>query len=129
MINGITTRVKAGPDQIRVPRYVKHSIKCIAEVRSVVKEQTDPTGEFKEWYVDELCPKLGLLLRKLTDDEVGNRFFRDFFAFGNPTSFLHVMRAFWDGDVYPALPGGFHIMDQLVSQLTSQTVYRMEMCS
>lgn len=44
------------------------------------------------------------------------RFFNDILSEGKLPGFWHVMRSFYDGDTYAALPGNLGIVDQAVSQ-------------
>ena len=57
------------------------------------KESTQPAGTFKAL------------------------FFQDMFQLSAAPSFLMVMRVFYDGDTYVSLPGGFKMLDYLVSLL------------
>lgn len=43
------------------------------------------------------------------------RFFNDIFSTGKFQGFFHIMRAFYDGDTYAALPLHIQFIDELVS--------------
>lgn len=73
-----------------IARLRVHGFKFFEGERTTLKESTDPAGEFKE------------------------DFFNDIFEDGMP-NFFTAMRAFYDGDTYVALPGAIKFLDQAVT--------------
>lgn len=71
-----------------IPRLHVHGFHFFAGEAASFTERTNPAGDFKE------------------------RFFADIFEAGQPT-FVSVMRAFYDGDTYMALPGGIGLVDEV----------------
>ncbi|KAK5680080.1 hypothetical protein LTS10_008030 [Elasticomyces elasticus] len=70
-----------------IPRLHVHGFNFFAGEAAAFTERTNPAGDFKE------------------------RFFGDIFEAGQPT-FVSVMRSFYDGDTYMALPGGIQLLDE-----------------
>ena len=89
-LEGVTHILTPESPALVVPPWHTHSIDCFAGEPALFREQTDPTGRFKE------------------------EFFRDFFRDSFPKSVFHAFRASYDGDLYFALPGGVKLIDQLV---------------
>lgn len=89
-VDGKEIILSAGDAPLTLPRYSVHSVNVPKGEKVVVREKTIPPGEFKAL------------------------FFQDLHQNGEP-SFLLVMRAFYDGNSYPALPGNIKLVDKLVS--------------
>ena len=87
-LDGVTHTVTPESPTLVIPPWHTHSVSGIAGEPVVFREATDPTGDFKEV------------------------FFRDFVRDGQPTNLFHVVRAGYDGDMYPALPGGVKMVDR-----------------
>lgn len=51
MINGVKRTSEPSDGEVHIPRRQVHGIKAVKGVRSVLKETTGPSGEFKEAYV------------------------------------------------------------------------------
>lgn len=82
-------------DSMVVPAGKIHGFSSLPGKEFVLKEATNPTGDFKE------------------------HFFLDVLEHGSPVSFWRAVRAAWDGDLYPAIPMpwwlGRRFFDQAVS--------------
>lgn len=90
-LDGKEIVLNAGDTPTKIPRYVVHGFKFYEGEPATLKEYTDPVGSFKQ------------------------EFFEDLFHEGpiSELSFLQVVRVFYDGDTYIALPGNIRILDQL----------------
>ena len=75
---------------LHIPRLHVHGIKFFAGEAATFAERTDPPQTTKQ------------------------DFFEDIFEAGQPT-FAGSMRAFYDGDTYLECPGGFRIVDEVVT--------------
>ncbi|KAK5136022.1 hypothetical protein LTR08_004276 [Meristemomyces frigidus] len=75
---------------LHIPRLHVHGFKFFAGEAAAFTEKTDPPGDFKQ------------------------EFFEDIFEAGQPT-FATSMRAFYDGDTYLECPGGFSMVDVVVT--------------
>lgn len=51
VINGVKRTSEPSDGEVHIPRRQVHGIKAVKGVRSVLKETTGPSGEFKEAYV------------------------------------------------------------------------------
>ncbi|KAH8892924.1 hypothetical protein GQ53DRAFT_646362 [Thozetella sp. PMI_491] len=87
-LNGKTTVLKAGDPAVIVPRRAVHSIKGFKGEKLIFRERPDPAGIYKAL------------------------FFNDIFSGGKFGSLWHILRAFYDGDAYLALPLGSQLIDQ-----------------
>lgn len=85
-LDGKTMTARPGDPAVFIPRRKVHGFKFPKGSKAVLKEMTQPTGEFKQ------------------------RFFEDIFA---SWGFWDAMRGFADGDTYIALPGPFRWLDEL----------------
>lgn len=85
-LDGETITTKPGDPVVFIERCHVHGFKFPKGQRAVLKEMTQPTGEFKQ------------------------RFFEDIFE---NWGFWGAMRGFADGDTYLALPGPFRWLDEL----------------
>lgn len=85
-LDGETITTKPGDPVVFIKRCHVHGFKFPKGQRAVLKEMTQPTGEFKQ------------------------RFFEDIFE---NWGFWGAMRGFADGDTYLALPGPFRWLDEL----------------
>ncbi|KAK0385312.1 hypothetical protein NLU13_7788 [Sarocladium strictum] len=85
---GETVELKAGDPAFFIPRRAVHSIEGFEGERLVVQERPDPPGMYKAMFFNDL----------LSDGEFGG--------------FWKTMRAFWDGDAYPAFPLYFRAIDE-----------------
>lgn len=86
-LDGKTIILKPGDDPIKIPRLHIHSFKFFKGEPSVFTERTDPVGEFKMDFFEDL----------LDTGEI---------------DMLRAFRAFYQGDTYIALPGNFRLLDQ-----------------
>lgn len=75
---------------LHIPKLHVHGFKFFAGEPTTFTERTDPAGEFKE------------------------KFFNDLLEHGSPT-FATAMRSFYDGDTYVACPGGIKLVDEVVT--------------
>jgi len=80
--------VSAGDARLKIPRWHVHSFAAFPGEACVLKELTDPSGDFKA------------------------EFFRDITQSGQMTV-LGALRSFYNGDAYVSLPGNFKIIDQV----------------
>jgi len=48
------------------------------------------------------------------------RMFADLLSEGHMPGFWHLMRSFYDGDTYPALPASIKLLDQLVRKIQAE---------
>lgn len=87
-LEGSILTAKPGDPAIIIPRRAVHGFKFPKGQRAVLKEMTDPTGEFKQM------------------------FFEDVFGSGRG-SFFGAMRAFADGDTYIKMPGPWRWVDEV----------------
>lgn len=119
-IDGKKTTVHAGSGEVLfVPRMAVHGFTFVKGVKTVLKEYTNPVGDFKEAYVYGSLPQeVRAAKSPLTCRE---RFFRDVMqtATDHGPKILMAIRAFREGDTYVALPGGFKAVDQAVSAAQS----------
>jgi len=76
----------AGDPPVLIPRGHVHGFTVIKGQTARFTERTKPSGTFKA------------------------HFFQDLFQQGSP-GFLMAMRAFYDGDTFVSLPGGFKTLD------------------
>ncbi|TVY31848.1 hypothetical protein LSUB1_G008296 [Lachnellula subtilissima] len=88
-LDGKEHPTSAGDPPITIPRGHIHGFTIIKGTYVRFIERTVPTGTFKAL------------------------FFQDIFQRPGMPSFLMVMRAFYDGDAFPSLPGGFKWFDYL----------------
>lgn len=90
-LDGKEVVLDADSGPLLIPRYAVHGFKFFKGEPTILKEFTDPAGSFKQ------------------------EFFEDLFYTGpiSNLSFLQVVRVFYDGDTYIALPGNIRILDQL----------------
>ncbi|KAI1157811.1 hypothetical protein F5B18DRAFT_665699 [Nemania serpens] len=88
-LDGKETILKAGDPPVLVARRVVHSIETFAGEKAVVQERPSPGGDYKIM------------------------FFNDMFNDGPTPGFWHLMRVFYDGDGYVALPLPFRIVDEI----------------
>ncbi|KAI1498338.1 hypothetical protein F5X99DRAFT_393779 [Biscogniauxia marginata] len=87
-VEGKTTILEAGGEPLLIPRWNVHSFTSFKGEAMTLKERTDPTGEHKAL------------------------FFNDLYSQGVVIGLLHMLRTFFDGDTYPSLPGNIKIVDQ-----------------
>lgn len=73
---------------VYIPARHTHSMQGFEGERLVLQERADPAGRYKA------------------------EFFNDILSEGKMPGFWHVMRSFYDGDTYAALPGNLGIVDQ-----------------
>ncbi|KAF7319270.1 Cupin-2 domain-containing protein [Mycena chlorophos] len=85
-IDGRTKLMRAG-DEFVIPRLAVHGFKGFKGERLVIRERADPGGDYKVL------------------------FFNDVFSSDSPFAFWHTMRAFYDGDTYPAMGLYFRFFD------------------
>jgi mannose-6-phosphate isomerase-like protein (cupin superfamily) len=89
-LDGKAVILKPGDDPITIPRWHTHSFRFFKGEPSVFSERTNPTGDFK---MD---------------------FFEDLLDTGK-IDMLGALRAFYNGDTYIALPFGIKAIDQVVT--------------
>ncbi|KAF2490993.1 hypothetical protein BU16DRAFT_530568 [Lophium mytilinum] len=77
----------AGDERLKIPRWHVHSFAAFEGEEAVLKELTDPSGEFKA------------------------EFFRNATQSGS-MNITDALRAFWEGDAYVSLPGNIKLLDQ-----------------
>jgi mannose-6-phosphate isomerase-like protein (cupin superfamily) len=94
-LDGTTIIAKSGDPAVFIPRRKVHGFKFPKGEKAVLKEMTQPTGEFKQ------------------------RFFEDILA---DWGFWNAMRGFADGDTYIALPGPFRWLDELYMMVVAVLV-------
>ena len=87
---GKTIIAKAGDDKYVIPRMDAHGFKFFKGEATILKEFTDPAGDFKE------------------------KFFEDLLDDGNINT-IAAIRAGYYGDTYFALPGSFKLFEQAVT--------------
>lgn len=75
---------------ILIPRGTVHGFTAFPGEEATLSEKTVPCGDHKAL------------------------FFQDLFQAGTP-GLLHAFRAFYDGDTYVSLPGGWKVLDVIVS--------------
>lgn len=92
VLDGKPTTLKPGDPPLHIPKFHVHSFKFVKGVRTTFTEKTDPAGDFKEQFFAELLDS----------------------ADGMPNLFT-VIRSFYDGDTYIALPGGIRAVDETVT--------------
>ena len=85
-LEGQTILAKPGDPPVFLERRRVHGFKFPHGKKAVLKELTQPTGEFKQHFFEDIFENLG---------------------------FWGVMRGFADGDTYIALPGPFRWLDEL----------------
>ncbi|KAI3318090.1 hypothetical protein HD806DRAFT_324053 [Xylariaceae sp. AK1471] len=88
-VGGDKIILKAGDPAMLVPRRVIHSIKGFQGEKLVFRERPDPAGIYKAV------------------------FFNDLFSTGNFAGYWHLLRAYYDGDTYLALPLYFRFLDEV----------------
>ncbi|KAI1125117.1 hypothetical protein F5Y10DRAFT_14663 [Nemania abortiva] len=88
-LNGEKVILKAGDPAVLVPRRTVHSFTSFKGERVILRERPDPAGPYKAL------------------------FFNDVFSTGTSRSFWHLLRAFYDGDTYIALPLHFQFLDEV----------------
>ncbi|KAI0433450.1 hypothetical protein F5Y09DRAFT_73939 [Xylaria sp. FL1042] len=88
-LDGKEIIVKAGDPPVLIARRVVHSIETFEGERAVIQERPSPGGIYKAM------------------------FFNDMFCKGPSPGFWYLMRAFYDGDGYIALPLYFRFFDVL----------------
>ncbi|KAH8901744.1 hypothetical protein GQ53DRAFT_815191 [Thozetella sp. PMI_491] len=79
----------AGDPPLLIPRRVVHSMQSFKGERLVIREQSDPAGDYKAM------------------------FFNDLLSLGGFSNVPHILRAFYDGDAYLALPLYFRFFDEI----------------
>jgi hypothetical protein len=89
-INNKPTIATPSDGPISIPRGTVHGFTAFVGEPASFTEKTVPSGDYKAL------------------------FFQDLFQAGSP-GVLMAFRAFYDGDTWVALPGGFKWLDQLVS--------------
>ena len=89
-LDGKVIVLEPGMEPIKIPRYHVHSFKFFKGEPSVFVERTDPVGEFKMDFFEDL----------LDTGEI---------------NLLTAFRAFYQGDTYIALPLGSRAVDQVVT--------------
>ncbi|UZP46479.1 hypothetical protein NXS19_014291 [Fusarium pseudograminearum] len=72
-----------------IPRRSVHSFRGFPGEKAIVEERNQPSGDYKAL------------------------FFNDVFQSGKPPSFWLAIRSAFDGDLYPSLPFGSKLIDQL----------------
>ncbi|KAI1324473.1 hypothetical protein F5Y16DRAFT_402321 [Xylariaceae sp. FL0255] len=87
-LNGEKVILKPGDPPVFVARRVVHSFRSFPGEPVILRERPDPAGLYKAL------------------------FFNDVFSKGQLGSFWHLLRAFYDGDSYIALPLNSRILDQ-----------------
>ena len=87
---GLTVTLTAGDDEYVIPRMDTHGFSFFKGEPTVLKEFTDPTGDFKENFFEDLL-----------DDG-------DFNA-------ISALRAGYYGDTYFAMPGNIKMLEQAVT--------------
>jgi mannose-6-phosphate isomerase-like protein (cupin superfamily) len=90
LISGKEHLASAGDAPILIPRGTVHGFTTLRGEEVTFLEKTVPSGEYKAL------------------------FFQDLFQAGTPGP-LMALRAFYDGDMYIALPGNFKLLEQVVS--------------
>jgi mannose-6-phosphate isomerase-like protein (cupin superfamily) len=85
-LDGATIIAKPGDPAVFIPRRKVHGFKFPKGEKAVLKEMTQPTGEFKQHFFEDILSNWG---------------------------FWNAMRGFADGDTYIALPGPFRWLDEL----------------
>lgn len=85
-LDGQTTIAKPGDPAVLLPRRKVHGFKFPKGEKAVLKELTQPTGEFKQHFFEDILADWG---------------------------FWNAMRGFSDGDTYVALPGPFRWLDEV----------------
>ena len=88
-LNGHTSTVTPQDDEVFIPRRSVHGFKFSKGQAATLRERTDPTGEFKQ------------------------RFFEDVFDPTGWGKFGPTFRAFADGDTYIPVPGPFRWLDEV----------------
>ncbi|KAI0202413.1 hypothetical protein F4808DRAFT_421540 [Astrocystis sublimbata] len=88
-LNGDTVILSPGDPALLVPRRAIHSFVSFAGERVVLRERPDPAGLYKAM------------------------FFNDILSTGTFGGFWHILRAFYDGDTYIALPLHSQFLDEL----------------
>ncbi|KAJ2997706.1 hypothetical protein NUW58_g566 [Xylaria curta] len=88
-LNGDKLILKAGDPVLFVPRRIVHSFTSFKGERVVLRERADPAGLYKAM------------------------FFNDIFSAGTFGGFWYILRAFYDGDAYIALPLHSQFLDQV----------------
>ncbi|KAI1769930.1 hypothetical protein F4818DRAFT_456507 [Hypoxylon cercidicola] len=88
-LNGDKIMLKAGDPALLVPRRVVHSIQGFKGEKFIFRERPNPAGMYKAL------------------------FFNDILSTGRFEGFFHILRAFYDGDAYLALPLYFQFFDQV----------------
>ena len=87
-LDGKVVVLTPADEPIKIPRWHVHSFRFFKGEPAVFKEKTDPTGEFKMDFFEDL----------LDTGEI---------------NMLTAFRAFYNGDTYIALPFGVRAIDQL----------------
>lgn len=91
-LDGQTTTLTPGDPPLHIPKLHVHSFKFIKGVPTTFTEKTMPVGDFKEKFFGEL----------LSSED------------GTPNLWT-VMRSFYEGDTFLALPGGWKGLDENVT--------------
>ncbi|KAI1169865.1 hypothetical protein F4777DRAFT_571574 [Nemania sp. FL0916] len=87
-LNSDTVILQAGDPALFVPRRAVHSFRSFEGEKVIMCERPDPAGLYKAL------------------------FFNDVFSTGSFGSFWHILRAFYDGDSYIALPFRIQLLDE-----------------
>ena len=85
-LDGNTVIAKPGDPAVFIERRKVHGFKFPKGEKAVLKEMTQPTGEFKQRFFEDILSAWG---------------------------FWNAMRGFADGDTYVALPGPFRWLDEV----------------
>ncbi|KAI0132623.1 hypothetical protein BJ170DRAFT_614683 [Xylariales sp. AK1849] len=86
-LNGVKKLFRAGDQDLLIPARAVHSVRGFEGERLVMRERSDPPGDYKAL------------------------FFNDLLSTGSFDSFSHFLRASYDGDAYIALPLYFRFLD------------------
>jgi mannose-6-phosphate isomerase-like protein (cupin superfamily) len=89
-LDGKSVILKPGDPPLVIERCHVHSVRFLKGEAATFVERTNPTGEFKQDFFENLL-----------DD--------------GPWSTWTAFRAFYYGDTYAAMPGGFKIVDEAVT--------------
>lgn len=88
--DGVTSIRGPEDGEMCLPRMHVHSVRFLKGEKAMFTEKTNPSGAFKR------------------------EFFEDLYETGE-YNVLKVWRAFYYGDTFVALPGGFKVIDQIVT--------------
>ena len=94
---GKTTILKAGDPKLVIPRWHVHGFSFIKGEAATLKEYTDPPGNFKDDFFENLYD----------DGEL---------------NFTSLLRGCYRGDTYLSLPGGIQLLDQVFMNVAGSIV-------